>query len=174
MKYDLSDIEGVDVTHCEWFNDTVLPLIDAEYQRLIKRVREPEYPAGLQVALIRLWVEGPSEEDMNVRLKVAVKRGFDKVKDSAKTRTLRRERSLSDLWWEDYSDGAASPDSTAYDTLRVDEMMVDVPPRYRNFMRLWALDRRSLSDVAVQLGVSRATAFRWRDDCVSLLQEKWG
>lgn len=166
MKWDLSDVGEVPALHTWWFEVAVLPLM----------ATATGVPALVQDVAVRMWVLGPgtephtAQERWQEELKV--------VHQHTKPRTQKRERMYDDLGW-DY----AWQEAERYGTLVEDgglegwylgDMLLDAAPAQRGFLFHWAVEGLAVEEAAKQSGVSRATGYRWRDELMYTLQQKWG
>lgn len=165
MRHDLSDILTVPDDHTTWVDRNVVPeLLEAG---------EDVTSGPAQEALIRLWVRGQTPGvDTTTQWRYTKSEGRKVLREDERTRTKRRELYFDELWWEDYaySNGLEYTDGT---TIYADELMLDVTPKYRRFVTLWALEGYSIRDAARTLGIGVRTGERWVSELRDTLQEKW-
>lgn len=165
MRHDLSDILTVPTENTLWFNHDVVPeLLD---------MGEDVTSGAAQEALIRLWVRGQTPEvDTVDQWRYTKSEGRRIVREDERTRTRRRELYFDELWWNDYqySNGLCYEDGT---TIYADELMLDVTPKYRRFVTLWALEGYSIAQASRILGIGIRTGERWVSELRETLQEKW-
>lgn len=177
MKHDLSDVHDVPVAHTKWFDAEVASLVDAAYMGMIKKELYPQYPAVLQEALIRVWIAGAEAAvSASEQLAHAITQAHKLIKNAAKTTTKRRERYFDEDWWSDNEDRWTASDDVAEGVtarLTLSDMLLDIPPQQREFVKLWAIDGYTISAAAQYVGVSRQAATVWVANLRELLVIKW-
>jgi len=164
MRYDLSDVDEVPKWHATWFNEWVLPVMLAAQ----------EVAEVVQDVAVRVWVNGPEDDEVPALWA----RELKTVRQHAKPRTVKRERMYDDAGW-----GYAWEEAKRYDGTLVDvadpadalheHMLLDAPAAQRGFLVAWAIDRLTVEEASHRVGISRATGYRWRDELMYTLQEKW-
>lgn len=165
MRHDLSDVLTIPSENTDWFNHCVAPRLLAWGEDITS--------GAAQEALIRLWVRGHDTTlDIESQWRYTKSEGRRVLRDDERTRAKRRELYFDDLWWDDYShsQGLAYDDGT---TIYADDLMLDITPKYRRFVTLWAIEGYSIRDAARTLGIGIRTGERWVSELRETLSDKW-
>lgn len=167
MRYDLSDVD-VPAWHATWWDQWVKPhvLVYAEVTDTV------------QDAAVRSWALGPAwtgEEPQWVAQEIADGAWESALKWAQQRSTpnkQRAERLVKDETWEWISE---RPENHVVDPEYgiLDQLLLDAPPNQRGFLYYWAVEGFTVAEASQRAGISRATGFRWRDELVTVLREKW-
>lgn len=140
-------------SHAEWFTRVVGPIVPDTLPYSRPGALADLFPEDLQLALIEMWVEGPTDDEPQHRLddwvaNWAFKLRQDEARDAFETVSIVH-RSV-------YLPAYMAPDSYI-----VQECIYLCSPKYQRLIELMMLRGMDVSKAARELGMAQQTASRW-------------